>query len=252
MFDINAKIGHWPYRPVPSFEDMLASMDACGIEQAAVYSLNAVHYLNPHDGNEEVAKAIAPHRDRLVPFAVLRANFAGWQDDMEACLNNFGMLGFVLLPNYHHYALDDAALEPLMARAAEAGLPVCVQVGLEDPRRQYDREKVFEVPASEVGDFARAYPDVTVIALGLKFGQPQQAGDPLPDNFYFDTSNYECMGDLEAAVELFGAGRILFGTNFPLFNPLANVDKLRLAGIPEEGRNAIASANAHRILGIAD
>ncbi len=252
MFDINAKIGHWPYRPVPRFDELLTAMDAYGIEQAAVCSLNAVHYLNPHDGNEEVASAVASHSDRLIPFAVLRPNFAGWHDDLEACLNDYGMMGFVLLPNYHHYTLDDTALAPLMERATEAALPVCVQVGLEDPRRQYDREKVFDVPASDIGDFARAHPNVTVIAFGLKFGQPQQAGAPLPDNFYFDTSNYECLGELEAAVELFGPDKILFGTNFPLFNALANVDKLRLAGIPEQARSAIAAGNARKILGIAD
>ena len=249
MFDVNARIGHWPYRPVPALADYVKTMDAYGIERAVVASVNAVYYLNPQDGNCEVAAAIAPYDERFVPFAVIRPNFTGWREDLEVCLGEFGMRGVQLHPNYHHFGLDEPELAHLMSRAAEQGFPVCVQCGLEDPRRQYDREKVLEVPAAAIGEFARTYPDVTVIALGLKFGQPQQAGDPLPDNFFFDTSNYEQMGDLETALELFPVEKVLFGTNAPLFNTLANVDKLRCANITEAQREAIGKGNLERILG---
>ena len=75
-------------------------------------------------------------------------------------------------------------------------------------------------------------------------------GDPLPPNLYFDTSNYEALGGLESAVEQFGSGKILFGSNFPLFNPLANVDKVGRANIEETDREAIAFGNAAQLLGM--
>ena len=253
MFDANMKAGHWPFRPAPDLEGLLDAMDAHGIARAVVSSLNAVFYLNPQDGNEEVAAWSAAHGGRLVPFAVMNPRFACWADDLDRCLGEFGMKGVVLYPNYHRFDLDSPALTPLMERAARDGFPVCVQAGLEDPRRQFDREIVFDVPHGAIGQFARTYPGVTVVALGLKCGQPEgiaASGDDgvLPPNFFFDLSNYEGMGELEAAVERLDTSRMLFGTNAPLFNTMANVEKLRRAAIPEDLREAIGRGNLERIL----
>lgn len=249
MFDFNAKLGHWPYRPVRGLHDLLREMDALGIEQAAVSSLSAVHYLNPHDGNRELVSLIASHRDRLIPFAVLRPGFSGVLDDFRACCDEFGMRAVVLYSNYHEFDLATPELEPLMAAAQERGLPVCVQAGLEDPRRQFRPCRVAEVPAAAIGDFARRWPAVAIIALGLKFRQPEQAGIPLPANFHFDTSNYETLGDLEQALQSIPLDRILLGTNYPLFTSRANIEKLRQADIPEKAREAIAEGNARRLFG---
>ena len=250
MFDFNAKLGHWPYRPVGGLDALLKAMAAYGVGCAAVSSLDAVHFFNPQDGNERLAQAVGPYLDRLVPFAVLRPNFTGWEADLDRCLGEYGMKGVVLYPNYHGYQLDDPALGRLMTEAARQGFPVCVQTGLEDLRRQFRPYKVDAVPADAIGAFARAYPEAVVVALGLKINEPERAGEPLPDNFYFDTSNYETMGELERAVDKFGAEKILFGSGFPLFNPRANVDKVRLAAIDEAARAAIAAENGRGILGI--
>ena len=249
MFDINAKLGHWPYRPVRGVEALLEAMDANGVERAAVSSLSAVHFLSPQDGNDELMGLIASHPDRLIPFAVLRPNFAGWMDDLRICLGGYGMRGVVLYPNYHDFSLTDPALAPLMTEASRLRFPVCVQAGLEDERRQFRNFKISEVTATDIGVFARSFPDATVIAFGLKFGQPELMGEPLPANAHFDTSNYETLGDLENAAQRFGAHKILLGSNFPLFNPHANVHKLQQADLPQDARNAIARENALRILG---
>ncbi len=248
MFDFNARLGHWPYRPVRGLDDLLRAMDALGIARAVVSSLDAVYYLNPQDGNAELMKRIAGHGDRLVPFAAIRPNFALWQDDLSMCLEGYNVSGIVLYPNYHEFDLADESVAQLMDQAARFRLPVCVQAGLEDVRRQYRPYKTQEVPASAIGAFARAYPSVTVLALGLKFGQPEQLGEPLPSNLYFDTSNYESLGEMEHAVARFGSGRIVFGSNFPMFNSRANVDKLQRAEIGAADRAAIAEGNAKRIL----
>lgn len=250
MFDINAKLGHWPYRPVKGIDGLLRDMDAYGVAQAAVSSLNAAHYLNPQDGNEEVAAAVAPYRDRLIPLAVLRPNFTAWEEDVTRCLDEFGMKGLVLYPGYHRFSLAAPVAGRLAETAAARNVPVLIQTAMEDPRRQYDRPVVPETPASEIGAYALAYPALTVIALGLKFGQPEQAGAPLPPNLYFDTSNYETSGELAHAVGAFGPDKILFGSNFPLFNLLANVLKIERADLEPEHRSAIAEQNAKRLLGL--
>jgi len=247
MFDINAKLGPWPYRPVKGLDALLKGMDRYGIDRAVVSSLSAVHFLNPQDGNDALAEQVARHRDRLVPLAVIRPNFALFEEDLVRCLDEYEMNGIILYPNYHEFSLLDPALGPLMSEAQSHRVPVSVQAGLEDVRRQFRAYKTPDVDPDEIGEFARAYPGATVIALGLKFGQPELMGEPLPPNLFFDISNYESMEAIETSVHRFGADKMLFGTNFPLFNQLANVDKLRTAAISEEARARIARGNAERI-----
>ena len=248
MLDFCAKLGAWPYRPVHDVKKLLHAMDVNEIDHAVVSSLSAVHYLNPQDGNEELAKIVARTRDRFVPFAVIRPNFTGWEEDLTKCYARYGMKGIVLHPGLHGYALGDACLEALMHAAAERTMPVCVQTGMEDPRRQFNRTIIPQTPPAEVGALARKYPQTTVVALGLKCGQPEQMGEPLPGNLYFDLSNYERMNLIEEAVEQFGAHRMLFGSHFPLFNVGANVLKLACADISEEARKAIGDGNARDLL----
>lgn len=250
MFDANAKVGHWPYRPVKDLDAQLGVMDTLEIGRAVVSSLDAVFYLNPQEGNENLLRATEAHRDRLLCFAVLRPNIAGWEDDLETCLRAYEMKGVVLYPNYHRFSLLDARLAPLMEQAAASGFPVCVQMGLEDVRRQFDRAIVENVPLDDLMAFVAAYPQTRVVGLGLKFGELEQMPAPLPQNFWFDTSNYEQMGDLEHAVPKFGADRMLFGTNTPVYNMHANVMKLNWADIPDTARQAIAAENLERMLGL--
>ncbi len=247
MFDINVKIGQWPYRPVATLEDILRNMDAYGIERAAVSSLNAVHYFNPNDGNEELHRAVDKHRDRLIPLAVVRPNLAGWDDDLRHCLDAYGMRGAVLYPNYHRFSLDDAENPEVLTMVdfcLAQNAVVFVQIGLEDPRRQFRRLIVEDTPVEAVGVFAGRHPDLPVVALGLKYDQAEQIHAPWPKNLRFDTSSYERLGELEHAVNTFGEDRVLFGTNAPLLHPRANVDKLQCADLNVTQREAIAFRNA--------
>jgi predicted TIM-barrel fold metal-dependent hydrolase len=59
------------------------------------------------------------------------------------------------------------------------------------------------------------------------------------------------MRDLELAMERFPVERVLFGTNFPLYNYVANVEKVARGTISDAQRSAIGSGNAKRLLGIA-
>ncbi|MCP4640887.1 MAG: amidohydrolase family protein [bacterium] len=250
MIDFNVKLGHWPYRPVKQLDALLTQMDRLGIEKAVVSSLHSVFYLNPQDGNEELYAAVAPHADRLMPFAVVKPNFTLCEEDLAKCLGAYGMRGVVLHSNYHRYELDDPALSPLMQLAQEYAVPVCVHMGLEDPRRQYDREAIMPVVPVAIGALAEAYPNVEVVALGLKFGQERLLGDPMPPNVSFDISNYETMGDLASTPGAVDRSRMLFGTGFPMFSMEANVEKLARSGLDDAERQAIARDNAARLLGL--
>lgn len=200
---------------------------------------------------DEVALAIAAYRDRFVFSAVLRPDFTGWEDDLGRCVAEYGAKCVLLYSQYHRYDLMGEATDELVAAAGDAGLVVCVQCWLEDPRRQFNREMIQPVAPAAMKGFVEAHPGVPMAALGLRFGEPDIIGGPLPENFYFETSHYENMRDLELAMERFPMERVLFGTNFPLYNYVANVEKLARGKISDAQRLAIGSGNAKRLLGIA-
>jgi hypothetical protein len=68
-------------------------------------------------------------------------------------------------------------------------------------------------------------------------------------NVWLDTtsSTYDS-GMMEMAVRRLGAGRILFGTDMPLLDPFAGVQKIRSAFLTEEEKTLILGGNLERLL----
>lgn len=250
LVDVNVKLGHWPFRRVKDMHALLNDLDRFHIKRACVSSLSAVHYFNPQEGNLELADSLSNVTGRFIPLAVLAPNFRGWERDFDRCVREMGMQGVILYPNYHQFSLSSPAVNELATGIIEYKLPLFIQTGLEDPRRQFRRTIVPEVQPEEIGAFAAQYPDLTVIALGLKFGQPERVSPSIPKNLFFDISNYERTGELEYAVGKFGVEKLLFGTNFPLFNIAANVLKLERADILTEQKHFIAAGNAQRLFNL--
>jgi predicted TIM-barrel fold metal-dependent hydrolase len=53
-------------------------------------------------------------------------------------------------------------------------------------------------------------------------------------------------------IDLIGAERILFGSDFPLIDQQRALDQLRAAPIDEDARRLIEGANAQRLLRLGD
>ena len=122
--DINAHVGHWPFKKLRynTCAALLERMDRFGVDVSIVSNLNGIFYKNTRSANEELQTEIGSSRrfrDRLVPFAVLNPIYAGWKDDLEACVGKAGMKGVRLYPAYHDYALTDPSCIELVKRVRE-------------------------------------------------------------------------------------------------------------------------------------
>jgi predicted TIM-barrel fold metal-dependent hydrolase len=75
---------------------------------------------------------------------------------------------------------------------------------------------------------------------------------PLPStllgDLLFDTASLGPRS-IEIAVAVLGAGRLMFGTDFPIFDSLISSEALMSARISEGDRAAIASGTAQRLYG---
>ena len=109
LIDTNAYLGPFAFRRLRhnTPDELLRLMDAKGITKAVVSSAAAITYRNAQSANEDLAESVRPHRDRLIPLAVINPFYAGWKDDLKICCEVFGMRGLRLYPKWHHYELTD-------------------------------------------------------------------------------------------------------------------------------------------------
>jgi predicted TIM-barrel fold metal-dependent hydrolase len=257
MIDINAYLGHYAFRQLRhnTADALLRLMDRKGIERAAVSSASAITYRNAHAGNEEVAREIRPHRDRLIPFAVLNPAYAGWEEDLAISADEFGVKGLRLYPRWHNYRLTDAACLELVHAAAARNLVVSIPIRVEDRRQQSWLVDVPDVDHAEIAALVRAAPQARFVLLngsGFLRSALGRTSGALPRNYSIEISLLTALvsNELGRLLEALGEDRLLFGTGMPFHYPDPALLKLEVLEAPERVKEKIRRANAARLLGL--
>jgi L-fuconolactonase len=226
-------------RPV-SFEKMLAAMDQAGIGKSALVQASTSY---GHD-NSYVADAVAAHPERFAgvfsvdvfrPEAPERIRF--WMRK--------GLSGLRVFIAGHTAAAKDARLDdprsfPAWECAAEAGLPVCVQVRANG--------------LAQLETLLVRFPDVRIVLdhmarPEIEAGPPYTAASPLfglarHKNLLLKLTTHNVRESRQGkatpesffgrVVKEFGARRIAWGSNYPASEGL-------LSGLLAEAREALAS-----------
>jgi predicted TIM-barrel fold metal-dependent hydrolase len=132
-----------------------------------------------------------------------------------------------------------ALLEPLAASRVPVFLDFDTHHILED---RTDWRAVYEL--------GHAFPGlpIVVVAPGLKENRiTYPLMEALP-NIHFELSTAWQHRRIQDVVERFGAGRLLFGTNLPLYDPGGIIASLTYADIAAEDRLDIAGGNLRQML----
>jgi predicted TIM-barrel fold metal-dependent hydrolase len=231
-------------------------MDAKGIDKAVVSSAAAITYRNAQSGNEELAAAVRPHRDRLIPFAVINPFYAGWRDDLTICRDEFGMTGLRLYPKWHNYTLADACCLELVDAATERKMPISIPFRVEDYRQHSWLVDVKDLTVAEVLPLLKGKPQARFMLLngtgfvGTALANP--AGG-LPANYWIEISRLTAVmaNELGKLVGTLGPERVLFGTGMPFNTPDPALVKMEVAGLSAEAKTRVFAGNAAALLGRA-
>ncbi|HOA38163.1 MAG TPA: amidohydrolase family protein [Flavihumibacter sp.] len=267
LIDINAYIGHWPFRQLQynTCSGMLQHMNRFGTDVAVVSNINGIFYQNVQTANEELAqqlKANTLFAKRFIPFAVINPIYAGWKNDLTTSIKKLGMRGIRLYPQYHDYEITDPACVELVTMARDQGIPVAFTMRMVDSRERswLDIDLVSGTAKPEwnlknILPIIKQVPDAQYMVLNFA-NNPALTDEELAivkkTNLLFDTSG-RSITKMADFLTKFGNEKFAFGTHAPFLDYLTGL--LRIDSLEEaEGgapvREQLRWGNAKKMLGL--
>lgn len=226
-----------------SAETLLRSGTAAGVDHFVVCSVATT----PHQVqsiNRFIAAEVAQSGGRFTGVGTLHAESDNIKRDVEEIIA-LGLKGVKLHPDIQAFKLDDYRCLK-MFELCEGRLPILIHTG--DARYDYSNPNRL-IPILET------YTELIVI--GAHFGTysiwneaPQLYGRP---NFYVDCSSTQGFLTPRRVRELidgFGADRVLFGTDYPMWHASDELEQLQALGLSEEELGLIFHKNAEKVFGI--
>lgn len=196
-----------------------------------------------HHINQFIVQEVADHTE-FFGFGSLHAGMSDFNSEIDY-IESSGLKGIKLHPDSQQFAIDDERLFPVYDRL-QGDLPLLVHCG----DRRYD----FSHPRRLLR-ILNEFPKLQVIAAHLGGWSVFDEGFKLlkDKNCYFDISS--CMSFIPSDqmvryIRGYGADRILFGSDFPLWDPVQETEAFLQLGLRTEEQEQIAFRNAETILKI--
>ena len=260
LIDINAYIGHWPFKQVKynTCKSLLERMDSFGVEISIISNLNGIFYKNTQSANEELFEEInsdSHYHRRLVPFAVINPIYAGWKRDLEICCDKMDMKGIRLYPLYHDYELTDPSCIELVKNARDRGLPVALTLRMVDSRQRSWMDISKEWSLKDIMPIIKKVPDAKYVILNVANSMKitQEESELIKKaEVVFDTSG-RSISNLGQLLSTFGNEKFAFGTHSPILDYLTSnlrIESLRESEADNQTKTMLRSRNANRILEI--
>ena len=226
-------------------EEILKIDAACGIDLAVIESAATV----PHQVrsiNEFIAENVSAHPDRFLGFGTLHPASEDPEGDVRHLLS-LGLSGVKIHNDFLRVPLDAPEMDRLYDLCADVGLPVLLHAG--------DKRFDFTNP-EHLARVLAAHPTLRVLGAHLGgYSVWEDAARILPrfPNLIVDCSSSLRYLGAEKSLEmirLYGADRVLFGTDFPYHDPSVELDMFFSLDLTDEERGKILSGNVASLLGL--
>ncbi|AGW13712.1 amidohydrolase family protein [Megalodesulfovibrio gigas] len=223
---------HQHYGAKPSgdgtVDDLLARAEAAGIEQVVALCAATV------PAQVQPANDFAMHLQNTYPqitaFGTLHPHGAGWEEELDR-LRAAGIKGLKFHPEFQGFWMDDPMLLPLLE--ASQDFIWMFHVGDAAPPEQNPSCPI------KLGKILDRFPDARVVAAHLGgYRHWDWAVEHLAGrDVWFDTSSsmpFIRQETLERILRKHDPDRILFGSDYPLFDPVESMEALQArAGVDD-------------------
>jgi len=251
VIDVNAWIGHYPFRNVGAGPlELVARMDEVGIDVAWVSHLAAVYWRDPTAGNPRLYSLTERHGS-LRPVPAIHPGLPNWRSELEQARDR-GVTAVRADPTFYGLAAAGPEMLALVDRVGDAGLPLLLAVKLEDGRQRHPNDAAPELDPASVRKLLRGSGAARLIVTGadrdfivqVHYGSTDaEAGRMLWDisAVWGPPENH-----LTHLVATIGPERFCFGSGMPLKLAETPVARLDLAGFGAGVRRALESGNVER------
>lgn len=238
-------------------DELVSAMDANHIDKCVVFGFPWHTSDTCRMHNDYIIEAVQKHPGRLIGFGCFDPLSVEAARETERCLNA-GLSGIGELAFYRS-GIPEQALEhlaPVMQICRQHDRPIMLHtnepVGHEYPGKTPNT-------LAQIYRLIQRFPKNLIILChwggGLFFFSLLKKGvKEALRNVYFDTAASPFLYEravYRIGIDLVGAGKILFGSDYPLLSPKRYFSELQEAGLTADERSSICGLNAARLLKIS-
>lgn len=245
-----------PRARLSSAELLIERMDRDGVDMAVTLGMGWQVHEFAVEANDYILESAKAFPDRLVPFCTVNPVLGDVAvRELERCAD-LGARGIGELHSYAQgYRLDDErVMRPFMEAAIARDLIVLTHSS--EPVGHVYAGKGTVTP-DELCRFIESYPEAKIVCAHWGGGLPFYALMPEVSealrNVYFDSaaSPFLYIPDVFSnAVNLVGADKVLFGTDYPLISQKRLLAQVEGQGLEDEVKAAVLGGNAQKLLSL--
>ncbi len=230
-----------------TYDDLEEQANACGVSGFFLLAV-ATNAHQVQKVNDHVAQAVAlsrAHGFETAGFAGMHQDYTDFEAELQRC-REMGLCGVKIHPDIQRMDLESKQMYAL-CEVMEGKMPLFLHMG--DARPEYR----YSAPAKLAKLLCR-FPRLTVVAahfggyMAWEEAESCLFGAP---NVWYDTSSALWAMSPERACELIercGYDRVMFGSDYPVYNLGAYLELFNRLDLDSERRDAILYGNAHRFL----
>lgn len=220
-------------------QDLLLSMDLAGIRETVICSIE------PYFETNDLRRVLSPYRDRLHLFVSVDPEAPDCLERLDRYVDEGGVSGIKIHPCLSGPDPTSDLMFGLVDVARRHGLPVFIHTGsFPFKAKRHDDH------ASLLRPVIRAFPSVPITLGHIGWNQSDVVlglGEQF-SNVSVETS-WQPPHVVREAVDRLGAGRVLFGSDFPLFKQREALQVVKQAVSKAEWA-LVSYRNAQRLLGV--
>ena len=237
-------------------DELISSMDRAGVDVSVILNIGWTTHELCLETNDYILESISRYPKRLVGFCSVQLQSPeAALKEIERCAGG-GIKGVgELRPDMQLLDISDEQLiNPLVDILKKHNLILLTHTS--EPVGHIYPGKGAVTP-EVLYPFIADNPELTIICSHWGGGLPFYALMPevkqAISNVYFDTAASPLLYSpriYEQVVQLVGADKILFGSDYPLLEQERIIKEIKSAGLPAEMEDKILGGNARRLLGI--
>ncbi|MEU7693794.1 amidohydrolase family protein [Microbispora hainanensis] len=231
-----------------TLDGLRRTMDAAGIDMAMC--LGVANLARTVDRTNEFIGSV--DRSRFIPFGTVHPGLS--IEENLASLKRHGIRGVKLHPLFQELSLGDPAVVELLHALAEEGIVVITHAGAGGDEASNERGHPRHLRALTDG-----VPNLTLIACHYGGYHRLDTAEELVvgSRVVLETSWPPRLADLDPdrlrrIVAAHGADRMVFGSDWPMADPAAEIAAVRALGLTRQEEDAILGGTLARLLGIVE